>query len=277
MASAERRIQAEIHTHSTSSDGEFDPDEVAQLCADADVELWSLTDHDTCAGCAAAAEAAEAHGIRFVPGIELSAYDESSVHVLGYGVDPESDEIAGLSDKLLAARRERMKQMVDELEAFGIDVSFEDVEQRADGAVARPHLARTLDAQDHVDTVQEAFDEYIENGGPAYVPITWPSVEEAIELIHAAGGVTVLAHPGRYDMDDKIPAWVDAGLEGIEVRHPSHDEQDAKRYLEIADTHGLFTTESSDFHGKDHDSWEYFGDTRLDPSRISPIIELLES
>ncbi len=273
--SDERRIQAEIHTHSTASDGEFEPKEVAKLCAEADVELWSLTDHDTCGGCGEAAEAADHYGIRFIPGIELSAYADTSIHVLGYGVDPESEAIRGLSDRMLEAREERMQAMVDELESHDIDVDYEDVAERAEGAVARPHLARTLNAQNQVETVQDAFDDYIRDGGPAYVPITWPTVEEAIELIHRAGGIAVLAHPGRYEADDKIEAWVEAGLEGIEVRHPSHDETDAKRYLRMADDYGLFTTESSDFHGKNHDSWEYFGDTRLDPGRISSIVELL--
>ncbi|MFB6265071.1 MAG: PHP domain-containing protein [Bradymonadaceae bacterium] len=263
----ETGIRAEIHTHSTASDGEFEPAEVARMCAEAGVEVWALTDHDNCQGIADAKRAADELGLDFIPGIELSAYEDKSVHVLGYGVDPESEAMTSLGDRMIEAREERMGEIAAKLRDLGVEVHIDQVRDRAgeQGALARPHMARTLRDLGHVETVQEAFDRYIEDGGPAYVPVTWPSIPEAIRLIRKAGGVPVLAHPGRYDLDDRIPEWVEAGIEGIEIAHPSHDQTDERHYRAVAEEHGLFTTRSSDFHGTNHESWEYFGDMFISP------------
>lgn len=258
-------IRAELHSHSTHSDGAYSPTVVAQMCADAGVSVWSLTDHDNCGGCAEAAVAAEERGIQFIAGIEISAFADRSIHVLGYGVDSESAVLRSYSARRLQARHDRMLLMIDKLGELGVDVDFERVQRIAgQGAIARPHLARALLEAGAVDSMQEAFDNWISNDGKAYVETPWPKVPDAISLINEAGGVAILAHPGIYDRDDLIPAWVDAGLQGIEVRHPKHDADTEAHYTAMAKELGVMTTGSSDFHGPDHISADYFGHVELD-------------
>ncbi|MFB6372443.1 MAG: PHP domain-containing protein [Bradymonadaceae bacterium] len=272
MSRPDRRRQVELHTHSTASDGRHTPDELAELCADHDVAVWSLTDHDTCEGCRAAARAAQRRGIAFIPGIEVSAYLERSIHVLGYGIDPESDAIAELTDQLREARRDRMVEMLDRLEEGGVSVALDRVREEAGSApLSRAHLASVLVEGGHVDDVDAAFDCWIGADAPAYVPVGWPSVPETTEILHRAGGAAILAHPGRYDVDDHIPDWIEAGLDGLEAAHPSHDAEDQARYREIAATHDVLATASSDYHGLEHLSKRVFGETRLTSSTLEAL------
>ena len=127
----------------------------------------------------------------------------------------------------------------------------------------------------HVETMQEAFDNWLSNDGAAYVETPWPKVPDAIALIREAGGIAVLAHPAIYDRDALIPSWVEAGLAGIEVRHPKHTAADEARYQAIADEHGLLATASSDFHGPHHLSARFFGSTRLKRERFEQLEALL--
>ncbi len=267
-------IRAELHSHSTFSDGVFDPETVALMCAEQRVAVWSLTDHDTCAGCPAAATAAADYGVRFVPGIEVSSFAGRSIHVLGYGIDPGSSLVRDFSERRLVARHDRMRTMVAKLRELGVAVELERVfEIAGEGAVARPHLAKALLEAGHVDSVDEAFDRWISDRGAAYVETTWPTVPEAIDLIARAGGVSVLAHPGIYDADHLIGEWVDAGLDGIEVRHPKHSAADRSRYEAVADAHRLLKTGSSDYHGPDHLSAQYFGDVELPSAWVEALLE----
>lgn len=260
------RIRAELHTHTTFSDGQHEPEQLARMCAELGVEIWSLTDHDTCHGCARAAAAAATHGIEFIPGVEVSARLDRSIHVLGYGVDPTDDELVTFMDDFLERRSTRMDRMVERVQDLGLEVTMEEVtELSGGGTLARPHLARALVARGHVETVQEAFDRYLDRGQPCYIPSPSIEVAEAIERIHQAGGLAVLAHPGDYDRDEAIAGWVDQGLDGIEVDHPTHTEADRARYLEIAREHGLLITASSDFHGE-----------RVAPERRLGVTELPE-
>lgn len=259
---AARTETAEIHSHTTASDGQLEPAELAALMADRGVEVWALTDHDNCFGCPAARKAADRLGLTFIPGLEISAYaDERSVHVLGYGVDPESPRLVAYARRRQRRRVERTEAMIAKLAELGVSVELSAVEAVAGsgGVLGRPHLGRVLVAQGVVDTLQEAFDTYLAYGKPAYVGMGWPSVEEAIGLIDEAGGFSVLAHPAHYELDDRIAGWAEAGLRGVEVIHPDHDADAELRYARIADDLGLLKTASSDFHGPAHRSAAYFG------------------
>ncbi len=271
MSKSEQR-QVELHTHSTASDGQSSPKEIAELCSRHGVDVWALTDHDNCEGCRAGQAAADRLGLEFVPGIEISAYLERSIHVLGYGIEPEASAIAKLIDRLRRERRERMAEMVDELRDRGVEISLQTVRREANGApLSRSHLAQVLVDADSVTDADEAFERYIGRDGPAYVPVGWPSVPTAISRIHRAGGAAILAHPGRYEVDQYIPDWIDAGLDGIEVGHPDHESDDERRYRELAKSHGLIATESSDFHGRRHRSWEHFGETKLGVEKLEAL------
>ena len=259
-----RQIRAELHSHTTFSDGTYTPEVLAQMCADAGVSTWSVTDHDTASGCPAAARAAAQHGIEFLTGIEISAFADISIHVLGYGVDPNADVLKAYSDRRLQARHDRMLLMIDKLNELGVNVPMEAVlKHSGEGAIVRPHLARALVDVGAVATMQEAFDNWISNDGAAYVETPWPKVPDAIALIREAGGAAVLAHPGIYDRDHLIAQWVEAGLVGIEAIHPKHGPEEEERYVAMATELGVFNTASSDFHGPEHISADYFGKTTI--------------
>ncbi len=241
---------AELHTHSTCSDGQFAPAEVARQVHEAGARWWSLTDHDTCDGVAVAAAEAARLGIRFMSGIEVSAQHLRSVHVLGYGVDPQHEGLVTFMRSRVDDRHARMDAMVRKLNSIGVQVTMAEVMRHAGrSSPARPHLARALIECGYVNTMEEAFSRLIGEGKPGYVDSPWPTVEQAIEIIHDAGGVAVLAHPGQYEQDEMIGAWVDAGLDGIEVIHPRHDAEARWRYERAAERYHLLRTGGSDFHG----------------------------
>jgi predicted metal-dependent phosphoesterase TrpH len=251
--------RAEIHTHSNASDGSHPPSQVAEMCHERGVEIWSLTDHDNCYGCKEASEAAQSYGIKFIPGIEISAYHGDSVHILGYGIDYQGEVIEDYASRRVTSRRKRMIEMIERLDELGVEASIEQVDEIAgDAILGRPHLARALAASGVVESVQEAFTRYLHTGGPAHVTMDWPTVDKAIDLIHRAGGIAVVAHPGQYNLDVAIKEWVDAGLDGIEVVHPQHKRSDRRRYKKVADDFGLLKTASSDFHGNRNRS-SHFG------------------
>lgn len=275
-SSANTTQRAEIHTHSTASDGAHAPSKVARLCHEAGVGIWSLTDHDNCYGCARAAEAAEPLGITFIPGIEISAYHDTSVHILGYGFDPHGAHITEYARRRVDSRRDRMHRMIERLADLGVDVSMADVEAVADTQVlGRPHLAKALVEAGQLPTVQAAFDKFLHTGGPAHVTMGWPSVEDAIDLVHRAGGIAVVAHPGNYGLDDAIADWVDAGLDGIEVRHPQHGRADAARYERLAERLGVLKTASSDFHGN-RNRQAHFGNVDFPARWLHAFLERLD-
>lgn len=253
----------EIHSHSTVSDGAYSPKRLAELMAEHGVDLWSLTDHDSARGCHRAAEAATEVGVEFVSGIEISArLDGTSIHVLGYGFDPDDERLGDYGEEMVSARDRRMKAMIDRLDELGYPVEFDEVKELAGGGnVGRPHLAQAVVERGYVDELQEVFDRWLEDGGPAYVALARPTVEEAIQMIDDAGGVAVLAHPARYgDVSGQFAAWRDAGLWGLEVRHPSHTPRDEERLAELADEHGFGKTASNDWHGNKEGAAEVLGE-----------------
>ncbi|MBA2663265.1 MAG: PHP domain-containing protein [Bradymonadaceae bacterium] len=242
---------AEIHTHSTVSDGALSPQRLAELMQRCGVGLWALTDHDTSEGCIEAAAAAKERGIRFISGIEISAKSRGqSIHVLGYGFDPNHRAMIAYSEHMNAARADRMEAMRRRICELGFEIHPEEVTSFSErGNLGRPHIARAMHARGYVDSVQQAFDLYLADGRPAYVGMDWIGVDDAIDLLHDAGGIVILAHPARYDIGGQLAGWVERGLEGLEVRHPAHELLDEARLIARCDRFGLLKTASSDFHG----------------------------
>ena len=274
MSSEPSTSRAEIHSHSTSSDGEHEPARVAQLCAEQGVEVWSLTDHDNCLGCPEAAKAAGELGIEFIPGIEISAYEGESIHILGYGIAPEGPVIEEYSERRLGMRRRRMERMLEACAELGAPVELERVfEISGEGGIGRPHLAKALLEAEHVQSEQQAFDRFIGYGQPAYLASTCPSVPEAIDIIHQAGGIAIAAHPGKKSNTERITDWVDNGLDGIEVVHPSHTHAQVDTLRRLGAELGVLRTASSDFHGLSHYSAEYFGDVTFPESWLEAFLD----
>ncbi len=249
----------DLHTHSVHSDGVHPPAEVVARAAAAGLAGLALTDHDTTAGWAEAATAAEAAGLAFLGGIELSTeQDGKSVHVLGYGLDPADPALVAELRRLTGERRRRAEVMLARLEGLGVSVDLAAVEAIAgDAAIARPHLAEALVAAGHVADAREAFDVYLGDGAAAYEPKRALAPEDGVRLIVAAGGVAVLAHPGLDRGCEGQPVstalldrLVAAGLAGVESDHPGHDTPTRDRWRSLAADRGLAATGGSDYHGR---------------------------
>ncbi len=242
----------DLHAHSTASDGSRRPAQVAAAACGAGLSAIALTDHDTVAGLDEAAAAAAEHGLRFVPGVELSAVeDDAETHILGLHVTERSQ----LERRLVALqemRRTRAARMVERLNALGMPVTMDAVLRlAAGGAVGRPHVARALIAGGWVGDFREAFERFLGNNRAAFIPKDRLPVAEAIDIIHQAGGIAVLAHPGSQLTRERLASFAAAGLDGVEVLHPSHSYDDSQRIDAFAGELNLVRSGGSDWHGAD--------------------------
>lgn len=244
-------MRIDLHVHTTASDGLLAPVDLVRAVRAARVEVFSVTDHDTVDGLDETRRAADAAGLTFIPGIELSAYwGAVEFHILGYFIDPANAALRLFLTATREARQARLHAMLNRLQAMGMGVPADDVLARAqNGNVGRPHLARALVECGFVGSSDEAFDRYLGANKPAYVPRPDVSVTDAIAVIREAGGIASLAHPGLHNRDEAIPDLMAAGLTAIEVYHPKHAFGRASRYRRIARRHGLLVTGGSDFHG----------------------------
>jgi predicted metal-dependent phosphoesterase TrpH len=249
----------DLHTHSTASDGTYAPADLVDLAAQNGLSAIALTDHDTIAGVAEAADRAKVVGIDFLPGIEISAEFPApgTLHILGYGVDPHSPILASLTDTLIAGRDNRNPKIIEKLNAMGLSITMEEVQTAAGGAVVgRPHIAAVMLARGYVKSIKEAFDQYLAQGAPAYFDKERLTPRQAIDRIHQSGGVAVLAHPVQLrttndaELDRVVKGLVDLGLRGIEVFHADHREEHVRRYSNLARCYNLVQTGGSDFHGR---------------------------
>ena len=246
----------DLHIHSTRSDGTTSPAETVALAAAQRVGGIALTDHDTMAGWDEAAQACADHGLRFVPGVELSTeLGGLSVHLLGYFVDLEYHPLVVECDRLRNERLRRAEAMVAKLAVMGVEITFADVLARAGTApVGRPHIAAAMVAAGVVEDLDAAFVGFLEDGGPAYVTKHALSPSDGVALIRDAGGVAVLAHPGLSTRDAPVDLalldqLVAEGLRGVEADHAAHDEATRNFWRSAARARTLYITGASDFHG----------------------------
>lgn len=251
MTAAPSKGTVDLQTHSTASDGAVAPGGIAAAAIAANVVAFALTDHDSVSGIAAATAAGEQLGVRVVAGVELSATQgEQELHLLGLHVDP----LGGLEAKLgefRAQREHRAEVIVGKLQALGVPIAFSDVVREArGGAFGRPHVARALIAAGACQDFREAFDRYIGAGRPAYVAKPKLSVRDAIAIVHDAGGLAIWAHPAGAGRRDALEPLVADGLDGVEVRHPSHSNEDAARIMALCEHFGLVASGGSDWHGE---------------------------
>jgi predicted metal-dependent phosphoesterase TrpH len=253
-------MMIELQSHSTVSDGQLAPAEVVAAAWEAGVKTLALTDHDAIAGVAEAEEAAKGLGIELVPAIEMSCVHEyaEDLHICGYWVDLGA--IAPACERAQHERVARAGKIVERLRKWGFDLHLEDAVKEAGDAlsIGRPHIARAAGATGDLGPF---FEEYLVPGGKAFVPRSWPSAEQAIELIRAAGGVAVIAHP-YWDIDE--PEEVDdlirsLGADGIETFYPTHSKEQTAHLLELCEELNQVPTASSDYHGPTHKTFAKFG------------------
>ena len=211
----------------------------------------ALTDHDTVEGCPRAAEACRQAGIEFISGTELTAdYKNTELHILGYFLDIDNPLLLAEMSKCQATRQDRIREMVARLNGHGVPLKVDRVFAIANcQSPGRPHVARALVADGFCSGMDQAFERYLKHGRPAWVPKRRISAAAAIALIHSAGGLAVMAHPGLNRTDDVIPPVVKSGLDGIECFHTRHSTAASERYLELADRYQLLVTGGSDCHG----------------------------
>lgn len=242
---------ADLHLHSSYSDGTFSPQEVVARAAAQDLSPIALTDHDTVAGIPEALQAGTELKVEVIPGIELSAHElEQEFHLLGYFIRWEDPSLTRTLEGLEARRRSRLEEIVRRLEQLGVHLKLDEVLRIAgQGTVGRLHVARALLMRRVVGSVEEAFDRFLGQGRPAYVRQAPFSLSQAITVIREAEGIAVLAHPGRSGLDT-LTRLIDAGLQGIEVFHPSHSTEEVYLLTRAASEHGLLITGGSDCHGR---------------------------
>ena len=241
----------DLHLHTYYSDGTFTPEQVAKAAEEMKLAAISLTDHDTIEGCDRLAKACDERNIEFIPGTELSVDIEGNeMHLLGYFLDTQNERLITETTKYQQNRTNRVHGLVDQLNELGIELDADDVFDLAKcKAPGRPHVARALVKHGFCGSVDEAFSRFLRRGATAWVPKTNVDYREGIELIHQAGGLAVMAHPGLNKIDHLIPDLVKAGLDGLECWHTRHPKSTAKRYRQMAERYGLIITGGSDCHG----------------------------
>jgi predicted metal-dependent phosphoesterase TrpH len=247
----------DLHTHTYYSDGTLSPTELVRKAKNKGLAGLAITDHDTTAGVPEGIEAGQQYGVEVIPGVEISAiYDHGTLHILGYFIDINNSELQANLKEYINARNRRNPLILQKLNDLGYPMSMEEVEELAGGEVVnRPHIAQAMVNRGYVQTKKEAFDRFIAHGGIAYVPKEVFSPEQAIDIIHNAGGVAVIAHPDQLGHPElsltltELRKLAEYGVDGIEAYHGECHPDHCDPYAHLARELGLFVTGGSDFHG----------------------------
>jgi len=246
----------DLHTHSIYSDGTATPAELVRKAAGYRLKGFSLTDHDTTEGVEEAIRTGLELEVRVISGLEVSALHHNfSLHILGYGIDPGAPDLCRWLQRLQQGRRERNITILEKLAAIGIDISHDEMARMSEcGQTGRPHIARLLINKGYVRTMHEAFARYLGKNKPAWCSRFAYTAAETIDIIHQAGGVAVLAHPGQLDPGMKLQPQIikelkERKLDGLEIFYPSHNRKMQKRLHGLAKQHNLLVTGGSDYHG----------------------------
>lgn len=256
-------LKIDLHVHSTASDGTLSASQLLQRAQTLGLGALAITDHDAIEGVREILHSGCPGDLGFVSGVEISSQPpqdfahKGSLHILGYGFDPDNASLCEMLERLQAARKNRNPKIIERLSDIGFAISLSDVQEHAgEGQLGRPHIARTMVAKGIVPNVDAAFDLYLGKGKPAYVDKYRVPCRDAIQAIRNAGGIPVLAHPGL--LQTATPQAIEAlivqltgfGLGGVEVYYPSHSPEQMEHYAALATRHGLLMTGGSDFHGQ---------------------------
>ena len=269
---------ADLHCHSTVSDGVFAPDEIARRAKSSGVTLWSLTDHDELTGQKLAQQTAKEIGLQYLTGVEISVtWANQTVHIVGLGINPEDPTLIEGLRQTRAGRAERAKRIGGRLAALGMPGAFEGALPFAGNPelISRTHFARFLVQAGYFSEVQDVFDRLLKDDGPAHEPMQWASLSSALSWIHGAGGASVIAHPGRYKYTQTqfgalFDEFKDLGGGAIEVITGSHSEPQFKEYAQIARHYGFQASCGSDFHSPD-ESRVQLGSLPPLPADLKPV------
>lgn len=271
-------LKIDLHCHSTVSDGVLAPEQVVARAHGNGVQVLALTDHDETAGLERAREAAVDLDINFVTGVEISVtWAGRTVHIVGLGFDAGDAGLKAGLDGVRSGRRDRAQTMADRLEALGFSGAYQGAMAFVSNPelVSRTHFARFLVQQGHCQNMHDVFQRYLGDGKPANVPVQWASLEQAVGWIHAAGGMAVIAHPGRYEFtsvefDGFFSTFKDLGGQGIEVVTGSHRPDEYATYARVARHYGFLASTGSDFHGPAEGRLD-LGDLPPLPADLTPV------
>jgi len=270
---------ADLHVHTTASDGTWTPEEMVRRAARIGLDAVAVTDHDTVAGVEPALRAARLVGIEVLPGVELNATEgDREIHIIGYLVDLLDPDLVRLLEELRIARCRRLEKMVRRLRAAGVDVTLSRVRELAGrGSPGRPHVARAVVESGHAASISDAFARYLGPGAPGYVERYRVTPRQAINLIKNAGGVAVLAHPGLIGDENIVFRLARAGLDGIEAYYPEHSPAQRRRLVELAGHLGMVVTGGSDAHGPGSESSAGLGEVTVPYEAVETLKRRAES
>jgi len=247
---------ADLHIHTRKSDGTNTVEEVFQRAKESGLEAIAITDHDTIAGVPEGLEMSLKYGVKFVPGIELSAiYNGKEIHIVALFIDWKNQEFVKKLTYFQKKRTERAKKIISKLKELNMDIEFEDLFEFTENInnAGRLHIAKLMVQKNYAKNIKDAFARYLAEDRVGYVAKAKLTVEEAIDLVKDVKGVSILAHPGLFNADEMIPEWTKYGLNGIEVFHPDHTYEDMNKYMDIANANGLLVSGGSDCHGTSKD------------------------
>ena len=263
-------VKTELHVHSTFSDGELKPAEVLHHAREAGVGILAFTDHDEIGAYHAALEKAEQFEIKLIPGIELNTDGEDGeLHILGYFFDPNHPKMLSHIKWRKEERTEWTKKIIARLRELQYEISFDDVKKFAKGdIIVRAHIGQALCEKRYFPTAQEAYESLLVKGKMAFVQRAKFSAKDAIDLVHACGGEAYLAHPGAYRFEVHGEKLLEYGLDGVEVYHSKHSEEDVKKWSQFAKKHQLYISGGSDHHGPESRNPYPVGSVQLDAESL---------
>ena len=261
--------KADLHIHTNHSDGFYTPKEIVLMAKENGVDTISITDHDNLSVINEASEFGKDLGIDVISGVEISSdIRDKEVHILAYFIEPENEEVERYLSFFREERKKRAVRIVNRLRSIGIPLTMDDVmEKAATSAIGRPHIAQALLEKGFVNSYFEAFNKYIGNAGPAYEKKVHLSPQSAVKIISDAGGLSFIAHPNNMP-EDILKELIEAGIDGIEVYHPSHSPQHIKFYKGIVNEYFLLESGGSDLHGGKREDEKNFGRYYAGPTAV---------
>ncbi len=243
--------KADLHIHTKCSDGRLRPHEAVEVAKKRKLAALSITDHDTFEGYFEAIDKANELGIELIPGVEItSSFKDKEAHILAYYFDVTTEYFADFLKSQRVARRSRIKGIINTLNEKGLELEYEEVRAEANGAnIGRPHVAKVLVQKGYARNHNDAFIRYLSTERLGEIVNTYPDYKEVIEIVRNIGGATILAHPAKHYTASEINEFIEAGIDGLECIHPSHNFDLQKKYTKIVEDHSLLLTGGSDYHG----------------------------
>lgn len=262
--------KADLHIHTVHSDGKLQPEEVIEIAAEKKLRSVSITDHDTYDAYFEAKDLADEKEIELIPGVEITSnINGKESHILAYYFDPDTKYLGDFLMRQKKARKDRIKGIIETVTKSGIDVDYDEVWAEANGAnIGRPHLARVLKQKGYVNSTKEAFIRYLSNQKLGDIDNNYPDYREVIEIVKNVGGACILAHPGRMYNSEEVQAFIDAGIDGLECIHPSHNFKLQLKYTQLCEQNALLMTGGSDTHNGKNSGYSQFGVVTLNTKYV---------